>query len=397
MLKVVKEKCTGCGECVSSCPFGCIKMKGEYPIIDDYCCVGCNVCIKKCPFDAIEVVETIHATKNFHKYKGFWVIIELNENSELRKVSLELLSEARRLADLKSQSVTALLSCNQISSKLKDQIIKTGCNRILKIRSSSSHVYNSELYSELISNAIIKYKPEVVLFPGTIMGRDIAPRISAKLRIGLTADCTDLDIDSDGNLMQIRPTYGGSIMATIIAPNHRPQMATVRPNIMKIVDKEISNDFKIEEAEINISKEVVGRVDFVRKLLKEISFKDISESEVIIAGGYGLGSKENFNWIYKVASKINVAAGASRKAVDEGWAPLEIQIGQTGKVVAPDLYIACGISGALQHTIGIKNAKKVIAINTDPAASIFSMSDIAILSDATVFLKTLYDMVDDAK
>jgi electron transfer flavoprotein alpha subunit len=218
--------------------------------------------------------------------------------------------------------------------------------------------------------------------------------VACRLQNGLTADCTRLEIDENGNLVQIRPTYGGNIMASIIAPYHRPQMASVRPNVMQIIEAKRNSELRCTQMDIR-PDENADRVALLSRIEKELNFKDVCESEVIVAGGYGLGSKENFKWIHKLSSKLNAAAGATRKVVDEGWAPLEIQIGQTGKTVAPDLYIACGISGALQHSIGIKNAKKVIAINNDPAAPIFSMCDIAVLGDAVSVLKALYERIKD--
>jgi electron transfer flavoprotein alpha subunit len=198
-----------------------------------------------------------------------------------------------------------------------------------------------------------------------------------------------LDLDEDGNLIQIRPTYGGSIMASIITPNNRPQIASIRPNVMEVILSEQRN-IDVEKIVVSLLYEK-QRTRWIEIIEKKDSYHDISEANVVIVGGYGMESKENFKLIYKIASLINASPGATRKSVDEGWALEEIQVGQTGKTIAPDIYIACGVSGALQHTIGMKRSKKIIAINQDPAAPIFSMCDVAILGNAPEILKEVYE------
>jgi electron transfer flavoprotein alpha subunit len=337
--------------------------------------------------------ESVRSRKDISGYSGFWVIGE-SEGKKLRKVTLELLSEAKKLADKRNQKVTAVLVVEELLDEWRQSIAQTGCDEILQIRLGKAKGYSTDLHTQAVVEAVRKRKPETVLFAATENGRDLAPRVACRLQNGLTADCTRLEIDENGNLVQIRPTYGGNIMASIIAPYHRPQMASVRPNVMQIIEAKRNSELRCTQMDIR-PDENADRVALLSRIEKELNFKDVCESEVIVAGGYGLGSKENFKWIHKLSSKLNAAAGATRKVVDEGWAPLEIQIGQTGKTVAPDLYIACGISGALQHSIGIKNAKKVIAINNDPAAPIFSMCDIAVLGDAVSVLKALYERIKD--
>ena len=237
------------------------------------------------------------------------------------------------------------------------------------------------------------YKPAGILFPATENGRDLAPRVSCRLQVGLTADCTALDIDTERNLVQIRPTYGGNIMASIISPDHRPQLASVRPNVLLVNQVKKPTDTKFIYVDMDMDAQK-SKVQFIKAVEKENVFRDVGEAEIVIAGGYGIGSAENFRILQKLAVKMDAAVGATRKAVDEGWAPFDVQVGQTGKTVAPDLYIACGISGALQHTIGIKNAGHIISINADPAAPIFPMSDVAIMGDALQVLSSLCERME---
>jgi electron transfer flavoprotein alpha subunit len=213
------------------------------------------------------------------------------------------------------------------------------------------------------------------------------------LQTGLTADCTGLDIDSDGNLIQIRPTYGGNIIASIISPNHRPQLASVRPNVFAVRPAKPQGNLTLYKESIE-PEHLEDRVRLVKSEEKEDAYRDVTEADILIVGGYGVGSKENFQKLEKLAIRMNAAIGATRKAVDEGWAPADVQVGQTGKTVAPSLYIGCGVSGALQHTIGMKNAKTIITINNNPAAPIFAMSDVAILGDCVEVCEALCERIE---
>ena len=393
MLVIDDKKCTACGVCMESCLFGAIEIKEGVAAINDRC-VACGACIKECPQDAIYEEGGADAGIDLDGYEGFMVVGEMDETSGIKKVTLELLSEARRLADKRGQNVSCVLLCDRLPAGAVDQIGKTGCDTVYLYEDSALAHYSTDVYSHLVIDIIKKYKPETVLFPASENGRDLAPRVACRLKTGLTADCTALDIDTDGNLLQIRPTYGGNILATIVTPRHRPQMASVRPNVMRIDERMRAGRCDVSRVDIAVDS-LRDRARYIGKKEKDIIFKDITDAQVIIAGGYGMKNAGNFTWIYKVAAKLGAAAGASRKAVDEGWAPADIQIGQTGKTIAPDLYIACGISGALQHSIGLKNAKKVISINNDPAAPIFALSDVALIGDATSILKEIYTMLNN--
>lgn len=392
MLIIKEEKCIGCGKCKVQCPFGAISMENEMPVVGDSC-VLCGNCVTVCPKSAIEITSNVKVTDDISMYKNVWVVMEQNPlNHRLQKVSLELLCEARKLADSLNQKVGALLLCSDIPSGFEEQIGSVGCDMAYVVKRDEFAYYDTIFYSKVVALLVEKYKPGIVLFAATENGRDLAPRVSGRLRVGLTADCTALDIDKDNRLVQIRPTYGGNIMASIISPNHRPQMASVRPNVFQV--EKVSNPVKTH---IYYEKIVLNETDRIVKLIKSIekdsAYKNVAESEIVIVAGYGVGSKDNYKKLEKLAVKMGAAIGATRKVVDEGWAPLEVQVGQTGKTIAPSIYIACGVSGALQHSIGMKNAKFKIAINTDPAAKIFKMCDISILGDCVKVAEQLREQL----
>ncbi|MHB1394485.1 MAG: FAD-binding protein [Clostridia bacterium] len=391
MIQVLKDLCTGCKVCMKKCPFGAISIDSKVPVFEDNC-VYCGMCAKACPVDAIKIDIKSKATSNPMEFKNLWVILEVNSSTNtFKKVSLELLSEARKLADRLNQKVVAVGLFDKEPDNLMEHIGSTGCDELIRVVHKKLRTYDTEISTHIVSGLISKYKPSVVLFPATENGRDLAPRISARLRVGLTADCTALDIDDSNNLIQIRPTYGGNIMASIITPDYRPQMASIRPNVFSIDKVENSHPVEVTDIQIEIGKEA-GRVEYIGFQEKDTVFKDVSEAEIVICGGYGMENAENFKLLHELAVKTGAAVGATRKAVDEGWVPFEVQIGQTGKTIAPDLYIACGVSGALQHSISLKNAKKIIAINNDPAAPIFTMSDLAIMGDVKQVLIKLIEM-----
>ncbi len=322
-----------------------------------------------------------------------WVIGLEQNGDHLMKVTRELLSKARDLADQRETGVTLAVMGSDVSAAWKAEAQSVGCDRIVLLTHPRLRPDNLEYRTLAFTKAIRHYAPEIVLFPATADGRDLAPKISCNLMTGLTADCTDLRITEEGDLLQIRPTYGGSLMASIRTPNHRPQMASVRPNVISIKEFGSFDPVTIEELELTIHEEV-DRIRFVSSEELESAFGNLEEAKVIIAGGYGLKSKENFSLLLRLCNKVNAVAAATRKVVDEGWAPAEIQVGQTGKTVAPDVYFAFGISGALQHTLGMNHSKKIIAVNRDPAAPIFGIADMAVLGDAALILNEMCERLN---
>ena len=387
MIRVNHETCIQCRKCENACPFGAVVMQESVPEIGPEC-VECGECVRACPAGALTQSESGRKAEGLSEYRGFMVVSLEEDLENPAPVTLQLLSEARRLADQKNAETLLLLAGSVSAETCAPAAGKVGCNTLIRIEYPYGCSEDPEFLTSAITEVIQIKKPEAVLFPATPEGRDLAPKVCCRLRTGLTADCTGLEIDPDGNLLQIRPTYGGSIMAEIITPHHRPQMASVRPNVMEIVSKQNAAEPRIETVRVK-SVERSSRAALEQSERIDGAFGNLEEARIVIAGGYGLRSKENFQKMISLCRKYGAAAAATRKAVDEGWAPAEIQVGQTGKTVAPDLYIAFGISGALQHTLGMNRAKKIIAVNNDPAAPVFSTADVAILGDAASVLEEL--------
>jgi electron transfer flavoprotein alpha subunit len=273
-------------------------------------------------------------------------------------------------------------------------LIKHGADKVYIAEDKNLEKYTTDGYSKVISNMISEYKPEIVLIGATHIGRDLAPRIAAKSATGLTADCTNLEIDDeDGKLLMTRPAFGGNIMATIICPSHRPQMSTVRPGVMKKTEKDDSRNGEVIEYKPNIKEEDIRTqiIDVIKKAKNDVA---IEEADIIVAGGRGLGNKEGFDLLEKFAKKIGGVVGASRAAVDNGWIDHSHQVGQTGTTVRPKLYIACGVSGAIQHVTGMKDSDFIVAINKNADAPIFKVADIGIVGDLYNIVPKLIEKLD---
>lgn len=389
MIRIDYDRCLGCGLCEDSCLSGAIQYDGDKPVIGDGC-IYCGSCIGVCPAEAIVLERKEKAKLKLQDYSGVWVIMEHDPNTKIpKKVSYELLSQARKLADKLGEAVYAIDLCGAEQPNLAENLRAVGCDQLILAEHPALEYYNTDLYAEIVTNLIRLNKPSSVLLPGTENGRDLAPRISARLGVGLTADCTDLDINEKKELVQIRPTYGGNIIASIVTPNHRPQMATVRPNVFPVAKCREERALTITRSEISINPETV-RVKRTGFLPKENVYRDVTEADLVLIGGYGIG-KEGFRLLCQLAEKLDAAVGATRKAVDEGWAPMEIQVGQTGKVIAPDLCICFGVSGSLQHTIGLRGSGRIIAVNSDPTAQIFALSDVAILADCGPVIRKMLE------
>ncbi len=322
------------------------------------------------------------------EYKGIWTLGEARDG-EIKEVSFELLSRGRKLADKLDEELVTLLLADEITDEQAQELIERGADKVLLMNDPALKDFIVENYSNVIQNLIEEYKPEIILAAATSMGRTVMPYIAIKTDAGLTADCTELDIEEDtGNLLQTRPAIGGNILATIKTPNHRPQMATVRPHSTKAAEKDESR-----------SGEIV-HLDFDKTLLdgrvKKLSFREnegdavnIQDADVVAAGGKGLKKEENFAMIKELAEYFDGAVGASRDAVDREWITYPHQVGLSGKTVTPKLYFAVGISGAIQHLAGMKTSENIIAINEDPDADIFKVSDFGIVGDLFEILPEL--------
>jgi len=376
-IDIILDKCTGCGLCVKACPFVAIKIKNKKAEIEANCTL-CGSCVDVCKLDAIVLERPKPTDKDLSEYMDVWIFVEL-KGEEIKKVSYELASKAREIADTLSECVGAVILGKKVSH-LCDNIAAYGVDVVYIAENENLSEYNTNNYTSILTGVILKYKPNIMLFPATHLGRDLAPRVAASLQVGLTADCTGFSI-KDGLLLQTRPAFGGNIMADIITPNTRPQMATTRPNVMKIAKPDPSRKAKTVSIPVNIDPK--GMKIVIKEIVKTTKegTKSLDEADIIISGGRGMGSPENFKILEDLAETINGVVGASRAAVDAGWRPRTDQVGQSGKTVSPKLYIACGISGKIQHQVGMKGSDTIIAINTDPEAPIFDIADCGIVGD----------------
>ena len=393
-IEVDRELCTGCESCVDSCPYDAIVMKDDKAFINEYCQL-CRACLSVCPEGAIKEIggEAGEPVGDLSAYRGVWVFAE-QRDGRVADVAYELLGAGRRLADARGSSLSAVLF--GASDEEAEALIQGGADRVYHARDPILDHFNDEPYAELLSRLIRSHQPEIVLAGATPIGRSFLPRVAARLRTGLTADCTSLEIDPEtGNLLQIRPAFGGNIMATILCPAHRPQMATVRPRVMKRLQPDESRTGEIIPVEVtNLS----SRTKVIRTVKEESEISvNLQEADVIVSGGRGLGKPEGFALLEELASLLNGVVGASRAAVDEGWIPYSHQVGQTGKTVCPRIYIACGISGAVQHLVGMQSSDIIIAINKNPEAPIFSVANYGIAGDVYEVIPALIKKIKEVK
>ncbi len=377
-IKVLTDECTGCGSCVDACPFGAITLENDVAVIGDKC-TYCGTCVDVCPVNAIELTKGEGRVQaDLADYKGVWVFIE-HEHGKIAKVSFELLGVGRQLADDLGCELCGMLMGHGVEDFAKEAIAY-GAEKVYYIDDPVLEKYRTEPYARGAINLIRKYKPEIVLYGATTQGRDFAGNVATTLYTGLTADCTGLDIDPETKLLrQTRPAFGGNIMATILCPKTRPQMSTVRPKVMPMPEKDDSRQGEIIQESLGMSEDEIRTkvLDFIESEQKV----NLLEADIIVSGGRGLGKPENFKIIRELADVLGAAVGASRATVDAGWIPYEHQVGQTGKTVRPKIYIACGISGAIQHLAGMKTSDVIVAINKDPDAPIFKVATYGIVGD----------------
>lgn len=377
-VRIISDKCTACETCITACPFGAIEMRDGKAFITEVCTM-CGSCVEVCEFKAIErMEEATTPAVDLSAYKGVWVFAEQHKG-DVASVALELLGEGRKLADKRKTKLSAVFIGHNIKSKAKD-LIAHGADLVYLADDPALRDFNDDSYAAILTTLARKHKPEIILAGATAIGRSFFPKVASSLYTGLTADCTVLDIDAEtGHLHQTRPAFGGNILATIVTPNHRPQMATVRHKVMKPAPR---NDSRIGDI-IEIPYTQAG--DLRTRVIKTIEelgeTVNICEADIIVAGGRGLGSAKNFHLIEELAKVLGGAVAATRGAVDEGWIPYPHQVGQTGKTVCPKLYIACGISGAIQHVAGMQSSEVIVAINRDPDAPIFNVATYGIVGD----------------
>jgi electron transfer flavoprotein alpha subunit len=394
-IVVNTDKCTGCQECLSSCPYDAIEIREGKAFINEYCQI-CMACLNTCPEGAIGEVEGIPVARHpfaVNEFKGIWIFAE-QRAGKIASVSYELLGVGRKLADELNVELSAVLFGSSESEA--EELIHWGADKVYFCNDPIFEKFNDEPYAQLLCNLINSYKPEIVLAGATPMGRSFIPRVAAKVVAGLTADCTSLSIDKETrNLLQVRPAFGGNIMATILCPHHRPQMATVRPRVMKRGDYRRDKKGEI----IHVQADNISSRTRVIDSIKEVSdiAVNLQEVEVIVSGGRGLGNTKGFGLLKELAELLGGAIGASRAAVDEGWIPYSHQVGQTGKTVCPKIYIACGISGAVQHLVGMQSSDIIIAINKNPDAPIFNIATYGIVGDLYEIIPLLIKKIKEAK
>ncbi len=378
-ITVILNKCTGCTLCVRSCPFGAITMANKKAVIDMAKCTLCGACVPVCKFSAIELKKETIGTKDLSSYKDVWVFCE-QKKGVIQTISFELLGEGKKLAKKLGAKLCAVILGHDIESKI-EELSHRLADKIYIVDDPALKSYLDDPYTEVLVSLVEEYKPEIILCGATVIGRSLGARVAIKIDAGLTADCTGLDIDEKEKLLlQTRPAFGGNIMATIITPNHRPQMATVRHKVMK--EAEIHKGHKAEvirkKYPAALLKSRTTLLDIVEEIEETVN---LSEADIIVSGGRGLGGPENFAMVKELAKVLGGAVGSSRAAVDAGWMPYSHQVGQTGKTVCPKLYIACGISGQIQHLIGMQSSKVIVAINKDPDAPIFKVATYGIVGD----------------
>lgn len=391
-IRVIADKCSGCKLCVKACPFGAITVTKKLARIDLAMCNFCGVCVDACKkFNAIEIIRENVPKVDKSKYRGVWVFAE-QKGGLVANVTFELLGQGRELANKLAEPLCAMLLGNQVAKVARD-LVYYGADKVYLAESDQLEVFVEDTFTEVITGLIKEHKPNIVLFGATALGRSLAPRVASRLETGLTADCTGLEIDPETkDLLQTRPAFGGNLMATIVCPNHRPQMASVRPKVFKPVQHDelrMGRIIKYDYKHHNLTQ----RAQLLAVLKDATKTAGIAEAEIIVAGGLGLGNAENFKITEKLARAIGAVVGASRGAVDAGWASYAHQIGQTGKTVRPKLYIACGISGAIQHLVGMQSSEIIVAINKDPKAPIFNVADYCIVGDVHEVVPALTEEV----
>jgi electron transfer flavoprotein alpha subunit len=395
MLIVDKEKCIGCSVCEDSCAFGAITVEDGLAVVGDSCTL-CGSCVDNCEVEALTIEGAEKVQKvNLDQWSGVWVFAE-QRHGKVADVAFELLGIGRKLADKRGVELSAVLITDKAGAT-PQSLIASGADTVYLALSEELGQYKEDVYGRLLESLISDHRPEVVLAGATAIGRSVIPQVANSLGAGLTADCTELDIrQEDGMLLQTRPAFGGNIMATIECPYSRPQMATVRPKVMAPANPDTKREGRVVEVALKPDM-LQSKVEILETVVNEQEQVNIQENEILVAGGRGVGDEASFVMIKELAEELGGAVAASRAAVDSGWIGYPHQVGQTGKTVAPKLYIACGISGAIQHTVGMQSAETVIAINKDENAPIFNVADYGLVGDLFEIVPLLTEKIREKR
>jgi electron transfer flavoprotein alpha subunit len=397
IVNIDGKRCVGCEQCVAECPTNAIRMQDGIAVVDPELCIGCGKCLSVCPVEAITLAEGEAASQpavepaaapaaaenrlDVEAAPEVWVWVE-HLRGVAAPVSWELVGHGARLAGDLGGRVAAVVLGRDVQP-LADAAIAYGAARVYLIDDPVLEHYRTEPYLRGMTRLIEKRRPEVILLGATTTGRDLAGAVATTVHTGLTADCTGLTIDPVSKLLeQTRPAYGGNIMATILCEKHRPQMATVRPRVMPMPERDDARRGEIVRESPGLSEDEVGvkLVEYLLETRREDQVR-LEEASVIVAGGRGLGGPKGFGMLRELAQLLHGEIAASRAAVDSGWMPQFFQVGQTGKTVRPKVYFACGISGAIQHLVGMQTADVIVAINRDPSAPIFQTASYGIVGD----------------
>lgn len=403
-IQVLADKCVGCKMCVGACPFGAISMveRPEHPkkqplaVIDLNKCTYCGACVETCKFNAIELKKDAPKVDlNKDEYRGVWVYAE-QRHGEVSSVVFELLNEGRRLADKLGVPLSAVLIGSGIKAKAQE-LTERGADKVYIFDDPVFAEFQDDPYSAILTQLIQSEKPEIILMGATNIGRSFASRVAARIQTGLTADCTSLEVDTETrNLLQTRPAFGGNIMATILTPGHRPQMATVRHKVFKEAKVESGRKGEVIEPKFD-AQTLINRTKFLEYVKDESAHVNISDADIIVSGGRGLGGPDGFKLLQELADLLGGAVGSSRAAVDSDWIPYSHQVGQTGRTVAPKIYIACGISGQIQHMVGMSSSDVIIAINKDGTCPMMQTATYALEGDLYQIIPSIISEINKAR
>ncbi len=384
---ISKEKCINCKVCIPSCAYNMIKLSNQELTIGEGC-TFCGSCISACKYGAITITgeEGASQKKNTSHYNGVMVFGEYSDGRFSGAVQ-EILGEARKIAHKLGVQVSAAVLGVGVTD-YAGELIAGGADKVYLVDHPLLEKFNDDVYTDVITQIVKTYMPEIFIIASTIHGSSLAARVASRLGTGLTADCTGLEVDTESRLLrQTRPTFGGNLMATIICPEARPQMCTVKPRVMQKLTPDYSRTGEIITPQVHIRES--SRLRIIERIVSPGVNCNLEEAEIIVSVGRGLQNPNNLNMIKEFANVLGASIGASRALVDMGWLEYSHQVGQTGKTVRPKIYFACGISGAIQHLAGMLSSDFIVAINKDPDAPIFKAANVGIVGDLTSIIPTL--------